>query len=155
MFYQEISFFLKTFFFVYIGLLLNIENLKAVLIGSVIAVSILLLRSLSLLITHNYKPFDRMLINSLFARGIAPVGQSPLDLTPTEFDLLKIMLNHPGRAFTRLELIEQGLGYAYAGMERTIDAHIKNLRKKIGVGDEDPAFIETVYGVGYRLRGDG
>jgi cell volume regulation protein A len=72
MFYQEISFFLKTFFFVYIGLLLNIENLKAVLIGSVIAVSILLLRSLSLLITHNYKPFDRMLINSLFARGIAP-----------------------------------------------------------------------------------
>jgi two-component system alkaline phosphatase synthesis response regulator PhoP len=88
------------------------------------------------------------------ARHQAAIGQTSLDLTPTEFDLLKIMLNHPGRAFTRLELIEQGLGYAYAGMERTIDAHIKNLRKKIGVGAEDPAYIETVYGVGYRLRGE-
>jgi cell volume regulation protein A len=72
MFYQEISFFLKTFFFVYIGLLLDIKNLKAVLIGSGIAVSILLFRNLSALITRRYKPFDRLLINSLFARGIAP-----------------------------------------------------------------------------------
>lgn len=72
MFYQEISFFLKTFFFVYIGLLLNIKNSNAVLIGSAIAVSILLLRNLSSLITRNYKPLERMLINSLFARGIAP-----------------------------------------------------------------------------------
>ena len=72
MFYQEVSFFLKTFFFVYIGLLLDIKNSKAVLIGSGIAVSILLLRNLSSLITRKYKPLERMLINSLFARGIAP-----------------------------------------------------------------------------------
>ena len=46
------------------------------------------------------------------------------------------------------------MGYAYEGMERTIDAHIKNLRKKIGVDADNPAYIETIYGVGYRLRGD-
>ncbi|UCH98030.1 MAG: cation:proton antiporter [Candidatus Aminicenantes bacterium] len=74
MFYQEISFFLKTFFFVYIGLLLNIKNLKAVGIGSGIAVAILLLRYVSLLFTKNYKKPDRMLVNSLFARGIAPAA---------------------------------------------------------------------------------
>ena len=83
------------------------------------------------------------------------VSDEPIELTPTEFDLLSMMMEHPGRAFTRLELIEKGLGYAYGGMERTIDAHIKNLRKKIGVDTEDPAYIETIYGVGYRLRGDG
>ena len=82
------------------------------------------------------------------------VSDEPIELTPTEFDLLRMMMEHPGRAFTRLELIEKGLGYAYSGMERTIDAHIKNLRKKIGVDTEDPAYIETIYGVGYRLRGD-
>ena len=74
LFYQEISFFLKTFFFVYIGLLLNIKNLKAVLIGSGIAVALLLLRNLSRLLTREYKPLDRLLIDSLFARGIAPAA---------------------------------------------------------------------------------
>ena len=87
-------------------------------------------------------------------RHQATINREPLELTPTEFDLLKIMLENPGRAFTRMELIEKGLGYAYTGMERTIDAHIKNLRKKIGVDADDPAYIETIYGVGYRLRGD-
>jgi len=87
-------------------------------------------------------------------RHQANLNNQSLELTPTEFDLLKMLLENPGRAFTRLELIEKGLGYAYAGMERTIDAHIKNLRKKIGVEADDPAYIETIYGVGYRLRGD-
>lgn len=77
----------------------------------------------------------------------------PVDLTPTEFDLLKMLFENPGHAFTRLEMIEKGLGYSYEGMERTVDSHIKNLRKKIGVEPEDAAYIETVYGVGYRLRG--
>ena len=81
-------------------------------------------------------------------------NEQVLDLTPTEFDLLKLLMEYPGRAFTRLELIEKGLGYAYEGMERTIDAHIKNLRKKIGAPAQNPAYIETVYGVGYRLRGE-
>jgi Na+:H+ antiporter len=74
MFYQEISFFLKTFFFVYIGLLLNIDNLKAILVGSGIAVAVLILRSLTSVMTKKFKPLDRMLINSLFARGIAPAA---------------------------------------------------------------------------------
>ncbi|RMF03845.1 MAG: DNA-binding response regulator [Chloroflexi bacterium] len=77
----------------------------------------------------------------------------PVELTPTEFDLLKLLFQNPGHAFTRLELIEKGLGYSYEGMERTVDTHIKNLRKKIGAEADDPAYIETVYGVGYRLRG--
>lgn len=74
MFYQEISFFLKTFFFVYIGLLINVTNYKAVGIGFGIAVAILLLRYVSLLLTKKYKPLERMLVNSLFARGIAPAA---------------------------------------------------------------------------------
>jgi two-component system alkaline phosphatase synthesis response regulator PhoP len=78
----------------------------------------------------------------------------PIDLTPTEFELLRTLMENPGRAFTRLELIEKGPGYVYEGLERTVDTHIKNLRKKIGIDSGHPAYIETVYGIGYRLRGD-
>jgi cell volume regulation protein A len=74
MFYREISFFLKTFFFVYIGILLNVRNLRAVGIGSGIAVVIMLLRYVSLLLTRKYRAIDRMLVNALFARGIAPAA---------------------------------------------------------------------------------
>lgn len=87
-------------------------------------------------------------------RHQATINDHPLDLTPTEFNLLRVLVENPGHAFTRLELIEKGLGYAYEGLERTVDSHIKNLRKKIGVDPDDPVYIETVYGVGYRLRGD-
>ncbi|HHB91292.1 MAG TPA: response regulator transcription factor [Anaerolineae bacterium] len=78
----------------------------------------------------------------------------PLDLTPTEFELLHLLMRYPERAFTRMEMIDQALGYAYEGMERTIDSHIKNLRKKLGIPKGEPGYIETVYGVGYRLVGD-
>lgn len=88
-------------------------------------------------------------------RHQAVLNDVSLELTPTEFDLLRVLLQHPGHAFTRLELIEKGMGYAYDGMERTVDSHIKNLRKKLGVDADDPIYIETVYGVGYRLRGEG
>ncbi len=74
MFYQEISFFLKTFFFVYIGILLNVKNLIAVGIGLGIAVAVMLLRNISMLMTKSYKQSDRVLINSLFGRGIAPAA---------------------------------------------------------------------------------
>ncbi len=70
-----------------------------------------------------------------------------VDTTPTEFEILRVLMENPEHAFTRGELIEQALGYAYEGMERTLDSHIKNLRKKIG-----QEFIETVFGVGYRFR---
>lgn len=81
-------------------------------------------------------------------------GGEPVDLTPTEFALLRAFMENPGHAFTRMELIEKALGYAYEGMDRTIDSHIKNLRRKIEPDPRHPTYIETVYGVGYRLRED-
>ncbi len=77
----------------------------------------------------------------------------PINLTPTEFSLLHALMNNPGYAFTRAELVEQGLGYGYEGMERTLDSHIKNLRKKIEPDPSHPVYVQTVYGVGYRLVG--
>jgi len=75
-----------------------------------------------------------------------------LDLTPTEFDLLSTMAGQPGRAFTRLQLLETIQGVAYEGYERSVDAHIKNLRAKLGDDSKDPRYIETVFGVGYRIK---
>jgi cell volume regulation protein A len=86
MFYREIAFFLKTFFFVYIGLLLNVRNLKAVLLGTAIALSIMLLRSLVSCLTKGYEKIERVLINSLFARGIAPAA---IILTAVEKGIIK------------------------------------------------------------------
>jgi DNA-binding response OmpR family regulator len=73
------------------------------------------------------------------------------DLTPTEFGLLATLAEQPGRAFTRLQLLEATQGNAYEGYERTIDAHIKNLRAKIEPDPKNPHYIETVFGVGYRF----
>ena len=81
-----------------------------------------------------------------------------LELTPTEFGLLQALAEHPDRAFTRLEMIERGLGYSYEGLERTVDSHVKNLRRKLAEthGASNPGsaavLVETVFGVGYRLR---
>ncbi|MBN1138693.1 MAG: response regulator transcription factor [Anaerolineae bacterium] len=78
------------------------------------------------------------------------VEDRPVHLTRTEFGLLRALAENPGRTLTRLELIEKGLGYSYEGLERTVDSHIKNLRKKLEEsGGAD--LIETVFGVGYRL----
>ncbi len=74
-----------------------------------------------------------------------------LDLTPTEFDLLAVLVQNPGKVFTRLELLDRVQGYAYDGYERTVDAHIKNLRSKLGDDPRRPRYVETVYGVGYKL----
>ena len=79
---------------------------------------------------------------------------APIELTPTEFDLLKVLLEQAGHAFTRMELVEKGLGYNFEGLDRTIDSHIKNLRRKIEANPSQPTYIETVYGVGYRLKGE-
>ncbi len=75
----------------------------------------------------------------------------PVSLTPTEFALLQTMMSQPGRVFTRLQLLEQVQGYAYEGYERTIDAHIKNLRKHLGDSSRNPRYILTVHGVGYKF----
>jgi two-component system alkaline phosphatase synthesis response regulator PhoP len=82
------------------------------------------------------------------------VGAQVVNLTPTEFGLLQALAEHPGHALTRLELIENGLGYSYEGLERTVDSHIKNLRRKLCEAGAGPDLVETVYGVGYRLASD-
>lgn len=78
-----------------------------------------------------------------------------LELTPTEFTLLATMAEQPGRAFSRLQLLEATQGTAYEGYERSIDAHIKNLRSKIEDNPKEPAYIETVFGIGYRFARQG
>lgn len=82
----------------------------------------------------------------------ASLDGQPLDLTPTEFALLQVLMEHPNHTFTRAELIERALGYTYEGMERTLDSHIKNLRKKIEDDPAKPHNIETIFGVGYKLH---
>ncbi len=86
----------------------------------------------------------------LDAHTVTRAGE-PIHLTPTEFRLLTTMAQYPGRVFTRSQLLE-ALGYRYTGYERTIDAHIKNLRAKLEPDPKHPRYIETVFGVGYRLR---
>ncbi len=79
------------------------------------------------------------------------VGDTVVELTPSEFDLLTTFLSAPGRVFSRLELLERLQGDAYEGYERTIDVHIRNLRTKIEPDPSHPRYVETIYGVGYRL----
>ena len=81
-------------------------------------------------------------------------GES-IDLTPTEFSILVTLAESPGRVFSRLQLLEDSQGVAYEGYERSIDAHIKNLRAKLGDDSKEPKYVETVFGVGYRFKKDG
>ncbi len=74
-----------------------------------------------------------------------------MELTPTEFDLLAALLESPGRVFSRMQLLDRLQGYAYEGYERTIDAHVKNLRHKIKEDPKHPRYILTVYGLGYKF----
>jgi len=76
---------------------------------------------------------------------------APVDLTPNEYKLLLALARYPGRAYSRFELVNRVQGYDYEGYERTIDVHVKNLRKKIEPDPARPRYIETVTGVGYRL----
>ncbi len=79
------------------------------------------------------------------------VNERSVNLTPSEFDLLVAFLSAPGKAFSRLDLLDVIQGVRYEGYERTIDTHIKNLRAKIEPNPRSPRYIETVYGVGYRF----
>lgn len=77
------------------------------------------------------------------------LDDAPLELTPTEWGLLTTLASRPGRAFSRGELVNRVRGYEFAGYERTVDSHVKNLRRKLG--DDDATLIETILGIGYRF----
>jgi len=78
----------------------------------------------------------------------------PVELTRTEFNLLKALMENPGYTLTRDDLLERAMGYAYEGLGRALDTHIRNLRRKIEPDPDAPTIIQTVYGVGYRLAGE-
>jgi DNA-binding response OmpR family regulator len=81
----------------------------------------------------------------------------PLNLTPTEFKLLGVLVKEPGKVFDRAQLIDKALGHDYEGFDRTIDVHILNLRRKLEPDSGHPRYLKTVYGAGYKLlevRGD-
>jgi two-component system alkaline phosphatase synthesis response regulator PhoP len=80
------------------------------------------------------------------------VGGQRVPLTPTEFALLRALAEQPGHALTRLEMIESGLGYGYEGLERTVDSHVKNLRRKLDEAGGTAHVVATVFGIGYRLE---
>ena len=86
-----------------------------------------------------------------FERRQVTVDGEPVELTPTEFDLLAVLARHPGRVFSRLELLDRVQGHAFEGYERTIDAHVKNLRQKVEPDPKEPHYIVTVYGIGYKF----
>ena len=78
-------------------------------------------------------------------------GEKLVELTLTEFELLRVLAEAPGRVYSRMQLLEKVQGSAYEGYERTIDSHIKNLRKKVETDPEHPRYVITVRGVGYKF----
>ena len=81
---------------------------------------------------------------------VASLGDRDLSLTPTEFRLLVMFVSDPGRTFTRDQIIDRAFGYDFDGFDRTVDAHVSHLRRKLEAGGE-PRYIHTVYEVGYRF----
>lgn len=76
-----------------------------------------------------------------------------IELTPTEFKILELLITNIGKVFSRLQMVEQTQGYIFEGYERTIDAHVKNLRRKLELNPKQPRYIQTVYGIGYKFAG--
>jgi len=101
-------------------------------------------------------PSSRMQIGDIIldreTHSVTVSGMS-VHLTPSEFDLLAILMNAPGRVFSRLDLLEDLQGTSFEGVARTIDVHIRNLRTKIESDPANPRYIETVFGIGYRFIG--
>ena len=104
--------------------------------------------------TDNISSFKcgKLVLNSL--RHQINLDGLPVSVTPTEFKLLLTLASSPGRTFTRDELVSRALGYQFEGYDRSIDAHIKNLRQKIEADPRAPEYLKTVYGVGYLFAGE-
>lgn len=90
------------------------------------------------------------LVVDLGGRTVTAGGRQ-IQLTRTEFDTLATLAAHPGRVYSRMQLMEAAQGVAYEGYERTMDAHVKNLRRKLGDDPKQPRYVQTVFGVGYKL----
>jgi DNA-binding response OmpR family regulator len=88
-----------------------------------------------------------------FLRHEVFVSGRTINLTPTEFRLLETLVKEPGRAFSRADLLDRAFGYDYDGVERTVDVHIMNLRRKIEPEPGRPRYVATVPGLGYRFEG--
>lgn len=94
------------------------------------------------------------LIIDLEGHRVLKSGET-VELTPTEFKLLEVLAGNAGKVFSRLQIVEQTQGYSFEGYERTVDAHIKNLRRKLEDDPKEPKYVLTVYGVGYKFAGEG
>lgn len=102
-------------------------------------------------VASDHRSFDGGALRIDVPRREVVVGDRRVELTPSEFKLLVALTQHPGRAYSRFELINRVQGYDFAGYERTIDAHVKNLRKKLEPDPAHPRYVETLHGVGYRF----
>ncbi len=85
---------------------------------------------------------------------VVTVGTRKIQLTPSEFEMLAIMMAAPGQVFSRADLLERLKGDMFENVERTVDTHIHNLRSKLEPDVSDPQYIQTVFGVGYRFNPD-
>ena len=94
------------------------------------------------------------LIIDLEGHRVLKSGET-VELTPTEFKLLEVLAGNAGKVFSRLQIVEQTQGYSFEGYERTVDAHIKNLRRKLEDDPKEAKYVLTVYGVGYKFAGEG
>ena len=104
--------------------------------------------------TSEYQPTSAIRVGDLeldLERRVVQVGGQVIKLTKSEFDVLAVLIQHPGRVFTRDQLIGRALGIHFEGFERTIDTHIWSLRKKIGEPRGNPKYILSEQGVGYRM----
>lgn len=102
---------------------------------------------------RRFMSFDQGKIYIEPVERIVKINDQVVDLTKNEYDLLLVMAENPDRTFTREQLIEFAFGSDYPGYDRTIDVHVKNIRKKIEADLKDPAYIVTVFGVGYKFKG--
>jgi two-component system alkaline phosphatase synthesis response regulator PhoP len=101
---------------------------------------------------HEVLRYGELILDTIRRR--VTLADKLVDLTPTEFNLLYELMRRPGIPVSRAELVQKRLGYDYESLERTLDTHVRNLRKKIEPDTRTPTYIQTVYGIGYRL-GDG
>jgi len=113
-------------------------------------VKALLRRTKGLKKTASFNSGELVIDSSIFK---VKKNGSSIVLTPTEFKMLQCLAERPEQVFTRLQLVNVILGYDYEGYDRTIDAHIKNIRHKIEDDPKNPSYIKTVYGLGYRFIG--